>query len=264
MDGSSGAALKPLGPEHAESLVALSAEAGWNQVAADWRFMLQHGQGLGMADAAGTWIATALTLPLGPAPLLDQHGADDQGMARQGHRHAPSAPLHRSGARGRRRRRARRHRVRPAGLSAAGLRRSFSADALAPRARAGRARGASRASASAASRRPSITRSPPTMRRGAPWSAARSSRISNAARPISPSSPRPRARSWASCSGARAASRIISGRSWPKAPRSRWPCARRRCPRPIRLSSWTCPTATRRCANGSRPRAPPRRAASCA
>ena len=66
MDASSGAALKPLGPEHAESLVALSAEAGWNQVAADWRFMLEHGQGLGMADAAGTWIATALTLPLGP------------------------------------------------------------------------------------------------------------------------------------------------------------------------------------------------------
>src|SRR5262249_56173521 len=60
------AAERALGPEHADSLVALSAEAGWNQVAADWRFMLAQGTGLGMADAAGTWVASGLALPLGP------------------------------------------------------------------------------------------------------------------------------------------------------------------------------------------------------
>jgi ribosomal protein S18 acetylase RimI-like enzyme len=64
MDAFSGARERALGPEHAESLVALSAEAGWNQVAADWRFMLQHGSGIGMADEGGQWIASALALPL--------------------------------------------------------------------------------------------------------------------------------------------------------------------------------------------------------
>jgi GNAT superfamily N-acetyltransferase len=64
MDAFSGASERALGPEHAESLVVLSAEAGWNQVAADWRFMLQHGAGIGMTDAGGQWIATALALPL--------------------------------------------------------------------------------------------------------------------------------------------------------------------------------------------------------
>jgi GNAT superfamily N-acetyltransferase len=69
MDGSSAAigdaVERPLGPEHAERLVALSAEAGWNQIAADWRFMLERGRGIGMADASGAWVASALTLPLG-------------------------------------------------------------------------------------------------------------------------------------------------------------------------------------------------------
>lgn len=62
----SDAVEKAIGPEHAEALVALSAEAGWNQVAADWRFMLEHGKGVGMADAEGRWIASALFLPMGP------------------------------------------------------------------------------------------------------------------------------------------------------------------------------------------------------
>ncbi|MGH7002894.1 MAG: GNAT family N-acetyltransferase [Alphaproteobacteria bacterium] len=65
MDGSESLAERTIGPEHAESLVALSAEAGWNQVAADWRFMLTEGRGVGVTDAAGRWIASALTLPLG-------------------------------------------------------------------------------------------------------------------------------------------------------------------------------------------------------
>ena len=66
MDAFSGARERALGPEHAESLVALSAEAGWNQVAADWRFMLERGGGVGMADEAGTWVASAIALPLAP------------------------------------------------------------------------------------------------------------------------------------------------------------------------------------------------------
>jgi GNAT superfamily N-acetyltransferase len=70
MDASSGgngrAVERVLGPEQAESLVTLSAEAGWNQVAADWRFMLADGNGVGMADAGGIWIASALALPLAP------------------------------------------------------------------------------------------------------------------------------------------------------------------------------------------------------
>ena len=66
MDASSAAAERALAPEHSESLVVLSAEAGWNQVAADWRFMLAKGTGIGMADSAGTWIASALALPLAP------------------------------------------------------------------------------------------------------------------------------------------------------------------------------------------------------
>src|SRR5262245_57964521 len=66
MDAFSGAAERGLAPEHAESLVALSAEAGWNQVAADWRFMLRHGTGIGMADETGAWVASALALPLAP------------------------------------------------------------------------------------------------------------------------------------------------------------------------------------------------------
>jgi GNAT superfamily N-acetyltransferase len=66
MDAFSGAAERALAPEHAESLVALSAEAGWNQVAADWRFMLRRGTGIGMTDEAGEWVASALALPLAP------------------------------------------------------------------------------------------------------------------------------------------------------------------------------------------------------
>ena len=43
-------------------LLALSAEAGWNQTAADWDLMLSFGQGFGI-DADGTLVASAMTLP---------------------------------------------------------------------------------------------------------------------------------------------------------------------------------------------------------
>ena len=55
-----------LQPDDAEAVWPLSVEAGWNQIAADWRLMIASGSALGIKDAAGRWIATALALPLGP------------------------------------------------------------------------------------------------------------------------------------------------------------------------------------------------------
>ena len=57
--------IVPLGPEEAEAVMPLSSEAGWNQVPADWRFMLGVGQGAGVRDEQGRWIGTGLMLPLG-------------------------------------------------------------------------------------------------------------------------------------------------------------------------------------------------------
>jgi GNAT superfamily N-acetyltransferase len=59
--------IEPLQPADAEHLCPLSVEAGWNQVAADWRLMLTLGRGYGVRAADNTWIASALVLPLGPA-----------------------------------------------------------------------------------------------------------------------------------------------------------------------------------------------------
>jgi GNAT superfamily N-acetyltransferase len=66
-DGMADAAIEALGPSEAERVAHLSVEAGWNQVAADWRLMLDGGKGFGIRDASGAWIASALVLPLGPA-----------------------------------------------------------------------------------------------------------------------------------------------------------------------------------------------------
>ena len=55
-----------LQPDDAENVWPLSVEAGWNQIAADWRLMITSGSALGIKNAAGRWIATALALPLGP------------------------------------------------------------------------------------------------------------------------------------------------------------------------------------------------------
>ncbi len=59
--------IERLQPGDAEGLCPLSIEAGWNQVAADWRLMLSLGQGYGVRGADGQWIASALALPLAPA-----------------------------------------------------------------------------------------------------------------------------------------------------------------------------------------------------
>lgn len=45
-----------------EALLKLSAEAGWNQVAADWQLMLSFGRGFGI-EADGGLVASTMTLP---------------------------------------------------------------------------------------------------------------------------------------------------------------------------------------------------------
>src|SRR5215475_9914039 len=57
--------IEPLQPLDAQGLCPLSMEAGWNQVAADWRLMLTLGWGYGVRAANSKWIASALVLPLG-------------------------------------------------------------------------------------------------------------------------------------------------------------------------------------------------------
>lgn len=58
-----GVKLRPLAPGDVEAGLALSGEAGWNQVAEDWRWMIHHGRGWACLDTQGQMIATALTLP---------------------------------------------------------------------------------------------------------------------------------------------------------------------------------------------------------
>jgi len=58
--------IERLQPGDDEGLCPLSIEAGWNQVAADWRLMLALGRGYGVRSANGQWISSALSLPLGP------------------------------------------------------------------------------------------------------------------------------------------------------------------------------------------------------
>jgi GNAT superfamily N-acetyltransferase len=51
-----------LDTRHIPQCLALSAEAGWNQVEADWRLMLLVGRGLGMSDGERL-VATTIMLP---------------------------------------------------------------------------------------------------------------------------------------------------------------------------------------------------------
>ena len=59
------ASIEQLTPAVVDAVLPLSREAGWNQVAADWYFMLTHGRGIGVRGSDGHWIASALVLPLG-------------------------------------------------------------------------------------------------------------------------------------------------------------------------------------------------------
>lgn len=44
---------------------ALSTEIGWNQTEADWSYMLENGDGVGLTDADGKLVASAMALPYG-------------------------------------------------------------------------------------------------------------------------------------------------------------------------------------------------------
>ena len=59
-----GARIEDLGPADATGVLPLSIAAGWNQVVADWRFMLGAGRAFGVRQD-GAWIASVLALPLG-------------------------------------------------------------------------------------------------------------------------------------------------------------------------------------------------------
>ena len=54
-----------LGTDHVADCVPLSAAAGWNQNAADWRLMLGLGEGWGLRLRDGTLAASTLVIPYG-------------------------------------------------------------------------------------------------------------------------------------------------------------------------------------------------------
>jgi GNAT superfamily N-acetyltransferase len=60
------APIDVLGEDDLEGALALSEEAGWNQVDADWLLMLRLGSGFAVRDG-GRVVATALALPYPPA-----------------------------------------------------------------------------------------------------------------------------------------------------------------------------------------------------
>jgi GNAT superfamily N-acetyltransferase len=51
-----------LTPDHIPGGLALSQEAGWNQVAEDWAFMLGAGQAFGLLEGSGDLVASGLTI----------------------------------------------------------------------------------------------------------------------------------------------------------------------------------------------------------
>lgn len=59
--------IGPLSASDADAAAPRSVEAGWNQVVADWRFMLGAGHGFAVRGSEGGCDATALVLPLAPA-----------------------------------------------------------------------------------------------------------------------------------------------------------------------------------------------------
>ena len=58
--------VRVLGPTDLGAARALAAEAGWNQVEADWRIFLELGHLMGIDVPGHGVVATAATLPLGP------------------------------------------------------------------------------------------------------------------------------------------------------------------------------------------------------
>ena len=65
MDSIEGLRAVSLGASHVASGVALSAEAHWNQNAADWSLMLESGTAIGYQAPDGQIVGSALILPYG-------------------------------------------------------------------------------------------------------------------------------------------------------------------------------------------------------
>ncbi len=60
-----GVQARPLGEADIAPALLLSQEAGWNQVAADWRIFIELGHVVGLIERGGRLIATSATLPHG-------------------------------------------------------------------------------------------------------------------------------------------------------------------------------------------------------
>ena len=54
-----------LSPEYVEAGAGLSALIGWNQTAEDWRYILAHGDGVGLLAPDKSLVASAMALPYG-------------------------------------------------------------------------------------------------------------------------------------------------------------------------------------------------------
>lgn len=64
-DPASPSSIRPITFSDIEAAMALVVEAGWNQTADDWTFMLEAGHGFGLRDN-GRLIATSIVLPYRP------------------------------------------------------------------------------------------------------------------------------------------------------------------------------------------------------
>lgn len=82
-----GIAARPVHEDDLDAALALSQEAGWNQVAADWRIFLELGRVTGLVRSDGKLVATAAILPYGRdfawiSMVLVTASAQRQGLAR--------------------------------------------------------------------------------------------------------------------------------------------------------------------------------------
>jgi ribosomal protein S18 acetylase RimI-like enzyme len=78
--------LRALDATDVPAALRLSEQAGWNQTAADWAYLLRAGTGFGITDAGGKLIATAIALPYAAgfgwiSMVLVDRGARGSGLA---------------------------------------------------------------------------------------------------------------------------------------------------------------------------------------